>query len=195
MTYKLSNGKTAKIVTSGRFYVVRIDNDIRNENVFLTFAEAQKYLLDHYSIETQRFIGKLPVNCKYNVINISYKAKDAVDYCICDNCGKIISNIAVIENEKKQIFCVGLDCATTMSLYQNDSVFDLIQAKKELARRAKFVKWYKTQCKSIIEDGGYYFYETETKEWRSNWKYRMKKEYFDNTYKFNFSDKLYTKIN
>ena len=36
----------------------------------------------------------MPVNVRYTVIDTAYKAKDAIDFSVCDNCGKIISNIA-----------------------------------------------------------------------------------------------------
>ena len=73
----------------------------------------------------KRIIGRLPVNVRYTVIDTAYKAKDAIDFSVCDNCGKIISNIAIIENEQNQRYSVGLDCASTMQLYRNDQVFNV----------------------------------------------------------------------
>lgn len=131
----------------------------------------------------KKIIGKLPVNVKYNVVNIDYKPKDAIDYTICDNCGKIISNIAIMEDEDKKRFSVGLDCASTMQLYQNNEIFNLIQAKKELARRAKFVRWFNKEYKGhIIDEGNIWFYKSKVTEWQHYWIYRMNLEHFKNNY-------------
>jgi len=172
---------TAKIVEWRNYFLVKIDGVMVES--FSDYQSAKNWLCLHYEVPEKKLIGRLPVNCKYNVIDTSYKAKDAFDFCTCDNCGKIISNIAVIENEQKQRFNVGLDCAMTMSLYQNDAVFNIIEAKKELARRAKFTKWYLTKCQSVVDDNGLlWFFKTKTEKWTPDWIYRMKKEYFIKNY-------------
>lgn len=37
------------------------------------------------------------------------------DYIVCDNCGKVIRNIAVVQDSKGRRYNVGLDCAETLS--------------------------------------------------------------------------------
>lgn len=55
---------------------------------------------------------ELPVD-NYEIINTYSLSAD--NYITCDNCGKVIKNIAVIKNSKGQTFNVGLDCAETLS--------------------------------------------------------------------------------
>jgi len=42
-------------------------------------------------------------------IKDSYYTGGLENACICENCNRPISNVAVIENDKKEVFKVGLD--------------------------------------------------------------------------------------
>jgi hypothetical protein len=131
----------------------------------------------------KRIIGKLPVNVKYKINSINYLPCECAT--VCDNCGKIISNIANISNENGKTFSVGLDCADTMSCYNNNEEHQLLEHKKILARRAKFVKWFKTEYKShFIRDNNIWFYKSMQTEWQSFWTYRMPLDFFRNTYPY-----------
>ena len=48
---------------------------------------------------------------KYRIVESFYSA----DYCTCDNCNKVLKNVAVVQNSKAETFHVGLDCAQTLS--------------------------------------------------------------------------------
>ena len=48
---------------------------------------------------------------KYRIVESFYSQ----DYCTCDNCNKVLKNVAVIQNSKSETFYVGLDCAKTLS--------------------------------------------------------------------------------
>ena len=48
---------------------------------------------------------------KYRIVESFYSP----DYCTCDNCNKVLKNVAVIQNSKSETFYVGLDCAKTLS--------------------------------------------------------------------------------
>lgn len=48
------------------------------------------------------------------------------EYCICENCGKAIKNIAIIEDSKGERFNVGLDCAATLAGITD---FDILMAE------------------------------------------------------------------
>ena len=48
---------------------------------------------------------------KYSIVESFYSP----DYCTCDNCNKVLKNVAVIQNSKSETFHVGLDCAQTLS--------------------------------------------------------------------------------
>lgn len=133
----------------------------------------------------KKIIGRLPVNKTYKVLDVDYATIDCGT--VCENCGRIISNIATVEDNDGHRYNVGLDCAETMGMYSHSMGFwELKEAKKQLARRARFVKWYKTECKSVTDDDmGLCFYTQEgIKKWSSLWTYRMSKEYFKKTYPF-----------
>lgn len=55
----------------------------------------------------------LPINDKYTLIDSFYSSME--NGCCCDNCNKVIANIAVIKNADNKIFNVGLDCAETLT--------------------------------------------------------------------------------
>lgn len=58
----------------------------------------------------------LPINDKYVLIDSFYTSME--NGTCCDNCNKIIANIAVIKNEANKVFHVGLDCAETLTHLQ-----------------------------------------------------------------------------
>lgn len=131
----------------------------------------------------KRLIGKLPVNVKYQIIDISYKSKDDNNYCVCDNCNKITSNIATIKNKSGNVYNVGMDCASTIQLYQNNEIFNIIEAKKILARRARFTKWVKThKISALRQDNMVYMYDYPATQWESNYRYKMPYDYLLKTY-------------
>lgn len=55
----------------------------------------------------------LPINDKYTLIDSFYSSMENGN--CCDNCNKIIANIAVIKNADNKIYNVGLDCAETLT--------------------------------------------------------------------------------
>ena len=55
----------------------------------------------------------LPINDTYTLVDSYYSSMD--NGCSCDNCNKIIANIAVIKNENNEVYNVGLDCAETLT--------------------------------------------------------------------------------
>jgi hypothetical protein len=61
---------------------------------------------------TQR---NLPLNDKYQVLNISRPGIESGCVACCDNCGKMIVNSALICNQTGEKFRVGLDCVKTLT--------------------------------------------------------------------------------
>ena len=81
----------------------------------------------------------LPIDCKYKVLGF--------DYCgsildgggsTCQNCNRIIVNIATVENEAGKKYDVGLDCAETLSLVDSS---DFWKIKEREAMHRKISKW------------------------------------------------------
>lgn len=86
----------------------------------------------------------LPVD-NYTIVETYSLAKE--DYIICENCGKVIHNIAIVKDSKGNVFHVGLDCAATLSGINDFDIaywsngFNMaknIRAKLNKARRAGF---------------------------------------------------------
>ena len=78
------------------------------------------------------------------------------DYIICENCGKVIRNIGIVEDSKGKRFCVGLDCAATLSgideydiEYYNNG-FNIAKAIRAKIRR-------ETKKGASIEVRNYYY--------------------------------------
>lgn len=95
----------------------------------------------------------------------------------CQNCGLIITNVAVVEGQSDRIlYRIGLDCASTLT---SIAPSEIAEAKKKLARRAKFLKFLKTEAKSIVvrPSGCAWVYTTVVEEWESSWKYRTDADY------------------
>jgi hypothetical protein len=83
----------------------------------------------------------LPLNDNYQIIN-SFYTGGIENGCPCDNCNKLIANVAVIKNNNGQVFNVGLDCASTLSKIQGlyDVEVEFKELKSILAKINKFKK-------------------------------------------------------
>lgn len=95
-------------------------------------------------------VRNLPIR-KYRIIECSYTS----EVCYCDNCNKLIKNIATIEDENKNTHFVGLDCAETLSgidewdiLYYKEK-FNI--GKKIRTKLLKYIKEYGNDWEAYIE--------------------------------------------
>ena len=93
-------------------------------------------------MRTKKFIKhNLPVD-NYQIVDTYSLGED--DYLVCDNCGKVIKNIAVVQNSKGKRYCVGMDCAETLSgITEVDIDFwnsDFVRAKSIRAKVRKYTK-------------------------------------------------------
>jgi hypothetical protein len=93
----------------------------------------------------------LPINDKYTLIDSFYTSME--NGTCCDNCNKIIANIAVIKNNDNKVFHVGLDCAETLThldgLYNAQMQFNEakgIRAKINKARKENKVISFTNNC-------------------------------------------------
>ena len=76
---------------------------------------------------SKRNIWVLPLNTKYKITDIEYSQEG----CFCENCGRAINNIAVIESLEKRVFNVWLDCASTLEDSEIDNLREYTKQKKE----------------------------------------------------------------
>ena len=118
-------------------------------------------------------IGSLPVNKEYTITELDYCPADCGT--VCDNCGRYISNIATITDGKND-YCVGLDCAESLKGCGIGESWEIMEAKKKIARMARFVRWFKKSCKFYAYWDGdkseILFYDFEPSKWDSRYKYR-----------------------
>lgn len=66
----------------------------------------------------------LPINTTYKLIDSFYTGGIIDNPMSCQNCGKLIANIGVIQNKEGETFDVGMDCAATLSGIKDSFEFD-----------------------------------------------------------------------
>lgn len=92
--------------------------------------------------------GNLRLDHSYELLDTTYAGKysesELTAICFqCENCGKGIANIATVKGSVDgREYRIGLDCAATLTGILPDKVK---QAKKDMAREAKFRKWIVTE--------------------------------------------------
>lgn len=93
-------------------------------------------------MRTKKFIKHALPADNYRIVDTYSLGED--DYLVCDNCGKVIKNIAVVQNSKGNRYCVGMDCAETLSGITEDDIdywnSDFERAKSIRAKVRKYTK-------------------------------------------------------
>lgn len=89
----------------------------------------------------------LPLNVKYSIIDKKYiPLIDSIGVC-CDNCNKLIANIATVKNEDNEIFNIGFDCLETLlinnSLLSTNDIIEYERIKKMIPKVLRFAKTLK----------------------------------------------------
>lgn len=89
----------------------------------------------------------LPLNLKYTVLDKKYIPLEESFGCYCDNCGKLIANIATVRSENNDVFNIGFDCLETIllnnSLLSNADIKDYEKVKKMIPKVIRFSKHLK----------------------------------------------------
>lgn len=81
-------------------------------------------------------VRHLRIDVTYELIETYYAGGDS-GTC-CDNCGKLITNIAKIKSSDGKINHIGLDCAETLTGIKNDFDFEYVhKARFATARQAR----------------------------------------------------------
>lgn len=87
----------------------------------------------------------LPLNQPYFLVDKKYIPLENGCGCGCDNCGKLIANIATIKNQSGKVYNIGFDCLETIlinnSLLSSNDILEYEKAKKMIP---KIIKCYKT---------------------------------------------------
>ncbi len=125
----------------------------------------------------------LPITTTYKIVGSYYKSIEDGGGC-CENCSKIISNIAEIENAEGNKYSVGMDCAATLSGIKGEFDFEythkanfttakgaragLLKAQKEGHKNLTF-KTYDDE-NNFYKQIGSGSWEYEHKKGGRNWK-------------------------
>lgn len=65
----------------------------------------------------------LPINVTYKLIDSYYTGGITDNPDFCENCGRPIANVAIIEDENHKTYHVGMDCAETLASIKNSLEF------------------------------------------------------------------------
>lgn len=89
----------------------------------------------------------LPLNVKYVLIDKNYIPLENSCGTCCDNCGKLIANIATVKNENGNVYNIGFDCLETIlinnSLLSTNDVAEYEKVKKMIPKVLRFAKQLK----------------------------------------------------
>lgn len=89
----------------------------------------------------------LSLNTKYVVIDKKYIPLENGCGLGCDNCGKLIANIATVKNENGEVFSIGFDCMETLlinnSLLSTNDIIEYERIKKMIPKIIRFSKTLK----------------------------------------------------
>lgn len=126
-------------------------------------------------MKTKRIIQRaLPLDVKYSIIGVSYLSLEDGGGCSCDNCGKLITNMASVKSDKGS-YTIGLDCLDTVLLNNNllnseDYLQYLYSDKPAISKakslRSKILKKsksdpnFKATFKELKDGFGFYFETT-----------------------------------
>jgi hypothetical protein len=112
--------------------------------------------------------GALDISKKYTLVGCEYHGKYSGDDAglgmvgTCENCGIVITNVAIVKSEDGIEYRIGLDCMETLT---NMIPSEALEAKKTIRRRIKFCKFMATECKLVVishiktESGDYDYYD------------------------------------
>ena len=124
--------------------------------------------------------GNLDISKKWILKESYYAGAETTDYITCENCGKLIKNIAVVQDETGKTCHIGVDCAATLTNITPDAIG---QAKKAINREIRFIKALK-EVKTIIIGGSIWFYKSIVTEWQHYWFLRCNHESYNKYIKY-----------
>jgi hypothetical protein len=145
----------------------------------------QDKLTDLKAIPTTRRYN-LPLDHRYNLIDTTCMGLD--NYTSCDNCNRVINNVATLQDENGKKYDVGLDCATTLSLNDTTDIFKLLEQEakfKKITKLQSDIKKWKVEGKySVVVEGNdvTLYNAANITEWSSFWKVRMSLDRYNQYY-------------
>lgn len=120
----------------------------------------------------------LPLNVNYTVIDKQYIPLVEGNGCTCDNCGKLIANIATVANPDGKRFNIGFDCLETFlinnQLLSQTDIEDFEKVKKMIPKCIRVAKDIRERIDVNTKNGvniiGLSFWvPTYESDWKSFW--------------------------
>jgi hypothetical protein len=102
----------------------------------------------------------LPLNHKYTLIDIEHGTLEDGNVGQCDNCSRVITNIAIVKNELNEVFRIGLDCAETLSYCDNNDRWKIIETEAYIKRVSRYLR----KMKEFIKEGKFSIVHFHNKE-------------------------------
>lgn len=101
----------------------------------------------------------LPINKTYKLIDAYYTGGITDNPDFCENCGRPIANVGVIQDEEGKTYHVGMDCAETLSSIKSSAEFSMFETdfKEATAFRTKIKNLLKKYPKAIIHIENTYY--------------------------------------
>jgi hypothetical protein len=99
--------------------------------------------------------GKLNMSKSYKLVSVEYGELLDGHISQCENCGQIISNVAIVEDNDNKHYGIGLDCMMTIV---NMAASDQQQAKNIINRKRKFLKELKFAENVEVKNNSFWFY-------------------------------------
>jgi len=108
---------------------------------------------------------QLPLSDTYKFLWINRQGIEGGNACACDNCGKVIVNMAGIQNQKGECFTVGLDCLKMLTkALRNFTDYD--DAVYDFNQTVRFMTLY-NKAESTQSDGTFVYATTRNKKGQS----------------------------
>lgn len=87
----------------------------------------------------------LPLDVQYSLVKVSYLSLEDGGGCSCENCGKLITNIAHIKSANGTHYNIGLDCLDTLlennsKLLNSEDYFHYLHSDKPAIQKAKSLR-------------------------------------------------------
>lgn len=134
----------------------------------------------------------LPLDVKYTLNGVSYLSLEDGGGCSCDNCGRLITNMANVKSSKGS-YTIGLDCLDSIiinnDLLEGESYLQYLYSDKPAIQKAKSLRSkllkkskedanYKATLKDFNDKFGFYFETTRNGIFDpQGWDYTFNPEY------------------
>ena len=88
---------------------------------------------------TKRVIERnVPLNQRYEVVSSFYQSLEDGGGAICENCGRLITNVATIKGlTDGRMYSIGMDCAETITSIKDELEFYMAKSAFQQAKSAR----------------------------------------------------------